>query len=212
MVFIKSPGGASKSTIAGSAASSAAFPPVLVAAFLALIMFIASCSLAEESVPIDQDELADVIFYNYRREDMDKTGLSFIAQAERAEYFKDKGLLVVYGLSFEDIGEDGKTVIASGEAETAYYYEDTGDAQVKGSVRIHSLEDDASFETDSLKYFAATESLEGGPENPVLVRVGEELFLQGSGFFADVREKSFAFSGGVEGMIQNNAVRNLTKE
>ncbi|MDX9827080.1 MAG: LPS export ABC transporter periplasmic protein LptC [Spirochaetia bacterium] len=184
----------------------------LAAALFAALSLFFSCSLGEESPLAAQEELPEVVFFNYSRKDFGKTGLSFIAQAERAEYFKEKGLLVVYGLSFEDIGDDGVTVVASGEAEEAYYYEDTGDAEVKGSVRIRSLEEDASFETDSLKYFAATESLEGGPENPVLVRIGETLFLQGRGFFADVREKAFAFRGGVEGMIQSKAVPARTKE
>lgn len=199
MAFAQSPGATRKST-------------ALAALFIAALLLFSSCSLAEESVTLPQDELPEAVFYNYRREDSDTRGLSFVARAERAEYFKEKGLLVVYGLSFEDIGEDGHTVVASGEAETAYYYEDTGDAEVRGSVRIRSLEENASFETDSLKYFAATESLEGGPEEPVLVRVGEKLFLQGRGFFADVREKTFAFRSGVEGMIQNKASPKTIKE
>lgn len=199
MVFAKSPDGALKS----------AAHAIL---FFALLLLFSSCSLAEESSTLAQDELPEAVFYNYQRKDFDETGLSFIARAERAEYFKEKRLLVIHSLSFEDIGEDGRTVTASGEAEEAYYYEDTGDAEVKGMVRIRSLEENASFETDRLKYFAATESLEGGPEDPVLVRVGEKLFLQGRGFFADVREKTFAFRGGVEGMIQNKAAPDRKKE
>ncbi len=182
-----------------------AFPVAFFAAIIGAFALFFSCSLAEENAPVSQGELPEAVFYDYRREEIGKNGLSFVAQAERAEYFKEKGLLVVYGLSFEDIGDDGRSVVASGEADEAYYYEDTGDAEVSGSVRIRSLEDDTSFETDSLKYFSATETLEGGPSDPVLVRVGEKLFLQGRGFFADIREKSFAFRGGVEGMIQNKA-------
>ena len=212
MGFAKSSGGPRFSATALPAAFSATFPAALVAAFFVAPILFSSCSPAEESAALLQGELPEAVFYNYRREDMGPNGLSFVARAERAEYFKEKGLLVVYGLSFEDIGEDGRTVVASGEAGEAYYYEDTGDAEAKGSVRIRSLEENASFETESLKYCAATESLEGGPKDLVLVQIGEKLFLQGRGFFADIREKTFAFRAGVEGMIQNKVVPDRTKE
>ena len=112
MGFAKSSGGPRFSATALPAAFSATFPAALVAAFFVAPILFSSCSPAEESAALLQGELPEAVFYNYRREDMGPNGLSFVARAERAEYFKEKGLLVVYGLSFEDIGEDGRTVVA----------------------------------------------------------------------------------------------------
>ncbi len=175
------------------------------------LVFTASCSLAEDEALLSQAELPDAVFLNYRRQDMRAGALSFVAQADRAEYYREKGLLVVYGLKFEDWSDDGKTIVAQGEAGEARYFEDSGDAVCSGTVRIRSIEENASFEIDSLEYFSATETLEGAPESQAIVRLGEKLFLKGSGFFADIRDKAFAFRGGVEGTINTSARKGMDK-
>jgi LPS export ABC transporter protein LptC len=128
--------------------------------------------------------------------------VTFIAKADKAEYFQEKGLLVIYNVSFEELSEDGKEVLHSGESEKVVYYEDTGDAEFSGFVRLVSNEEDASFETSSLKYFSATQTIEGNSDTTVIVRVGETLFIRGAGFFADLREKAFAFREGAQGIVR----------
>ncbi len=172
-------------------------------AILLLSVLTLSCGLVDDNGPQESmEELPTAVFTGFRREEVTKGVVSFYAEAQKAEYYQDQGRIVVYGLRFEERGEDGIEVVSEGEAEKAVYYEDTGDAELSGFVRLSSRKTDASFETSTLKYFSATQTLEGGPDTPVIARVGQRLLIKGSGFFADIRESAFAFSGGTEGMLK----------
>ncbi|HEY9053366.1 MAG TPA: hypothetical protein VIO60_00965 [Rectinemataceae bacterium] len=176
------------------------------AAVFFLALGLGSCALGSgDGASAVQDELEDVpdaVFRGFIREEVRGSRIDFVAKADKAEYFRDKGLLIVYGLSFEDRGEDGVSVEASGRADKAVWHEDTGDAELSGSIRLYSTAEDASFETDSLSYRAASEALEGGPAESVIVRVGQRLFLHGKGFFADIDRRAFSFRGGVDGFAR----------
>jgi hypothetical protein len=159
--------------------------------------------MAQEKERLSQTEdLPSAVFSGFEREEVTNGFVTFIAKAGRAEYFQDKGLLVVYDVSFEELSDDGKESLRSGEAAKVVYHEDTGDAEFSGFVRLVSNEEDASFETSSLSYFSATQTIEGGMDTAVIVRVGESLFIRGAGFFADMREKAFAFREGAQGMLR----------
>ncbi len=176
----------------------------VVSAFLALSL--GSCALGAgdeaQAAQAGQEDIPDAIFTGFTREEVSGSRVDFVAKADRAEYFRDKGILVVYGLSFEDRGEDGVSVESSGRADKAIWHEDTGDAELSGSIRLYSAAEDASFETESLAYRAASETLEGGPADSVVVRVGQRLFLRGRGFFADISRRAFSFRGGVDGLVR----------
>lgn len=187
---------------------------LLPAIVLAAGLLSASCSMPDSAADLaDRDEEPDAVFIGFSREEVEDGIVTFSAKAERAEYFRDKGMLVVYKVAFEDRGEDGESLAAVGEADKVVYHEDTGDAEFSGFVQIRSIEEDATFETTELKYFSATETIEGAFDNPVIVKVGKKLFLHGAGFFADIREKAFAFRNGVQGtLIDESAVRNAKGE
>ncbi len=187
---------------------------LLPATVLAAGLLSASCSMPDSAADLaDRGEEPDAVFIGFSREEVEDGIVTFSARAERAEYFRDKGILIVYKVVFEDMGEDGESPTAVGEADKVVYHEDTGDAEFSGFVQISSIEEDATFETTELKYFSATETIEGAFDNPVIVKVGKKLFLHGAGFFADIREKAFAFRNGVQGtLIDESAVRNAKGE
>jgi len=170
---------------------------------LAAILTFFSCSMAEETeVPAQDGGLPDAAFTSFSREEVTKGIVTFTAKAEKAEYFKNSGILVVYKATFEDRGEEGGEVKSSGEADKVIWHEDTGDAELSGFIRLYSKAEDASFETSSLKYHQATQTIEGNPKDTVIVRVGEKFLLKGMGFFADIGKKAFAFREGAQGIIK----------
>lgn len=178
--------------------SAAAF---LTAAFAALALA-SSCSIPTASGLAEPvDERPDAVFTGFRREEVKRGVVTFVAAAERAEYFQDRGLLVVYNVSFEDRGEEGGAAEATGQADKVVYHEDTGDAECSGFVQIRSLAEDVTFETTTLNYRSASQTLEGASGDAVVVKVGKKLFIQGSGFFADIQAKAFAFREGASGVI-----------
>ncbi|MHB0896524.1 MAG: LPS export ABC transporter periplasmic protein LptC [Spirochaetales bacterium] len=180
------------------------------ALFVALLT--ASCSLSEaESGSAGRDASPDAVFIGFSRDEIENGIVTFTAKAERAEYFQDKGLLVIYKVVFEDRGSGGGSAKSTGEADKAVYHEDTGDAEFSGYVRLYSKEEDTAFETSELRYFSATQTIEGAPDNPVIVKVGQKLFLHGTGFFADIQAKSFAFRNGVQGSLTTESTSTTAK-
>lgn len=183
-----------------------------LAAVLAVGLLAASCSLEETVVdPASLEEKPDATFIGFSREEVENGIVTFTATAERAEYFQEKGLLVIYDVVFEDRGTEGGSPKSTGQADKAVYHEDTGDAEFSGFVQLNSLEEDASFETSSLSYRSATQTIEGAPDNPVIVKVGTKLFMQGMGFFADIQSKAFAFRNGVQGFVRTESTLESTK-
>jgi LPS export ABC transporter protein LptC len=170
---------------------------------VAIIMLFTSCAMPEEGLgPGGDDGLPDVVFTDFSRDEIESGIVVFSAKASRAEYYKDEGTLIVYDVLFEDRGKDGGDAETTGQADKAVYHEDTGDAEFSGFVQVRSVDEDATFETSALKYFRATNTIEGDPGNPVIVKVGTGLFLHGTGFFADVSERAFSFRTGVRGSIR----------
>ncbi|HWR12497.1 MAG TPA: LPS export ABC transporter periplasmic protein LptC [Rectinemataceae bacterium] len=183
---------------AGRQASTRAVVPILA---LAALFLAASCSMSEAdpSLAPKEDE-PDATFIGFSREEVQDGVVTFSAKAERAEYFQDAGLLVIYNITFEDRGAEGGSAEATGLADKAIYHEDTGDAEFSGFVQIYSPGEDTYFETSALNYFSASRTIEGLPDNLVIVKVGKKLFIQGAGFFADIQQKAFAFRDGARGV------------
>lgn len=175
------------------------FTTLILPVFFALAI---SCSIPEGGDDAAAaGEKPDAVFMNFSREEVEDGIVVFSAKADKAEYFRDRGLLVIYNVTFEDRGKEGGSPKTTGEAEKAVYHEDTGDAEFSGFVRLYSKEEDASFETSELKYLSATQTIEGAADLTVIVKTGSKLFLRGMGFFADIRAKAFAFRNGVQGVL-----------
>ena len=174
----------------------------LIFAF-AMMALTASCSMSEADAALaPKEDEPDATFLGFSREEVENGIVTFSAKAERAEYFQDTGLFVIYNIVFEDRGPEGGSAEATGEAGKAVYYEDTGNAEFSGFVQIYSPEENTYFETSGLNYFSATRTIEGLPGDPVVVKVGEKLFIQGMGFFADIQEKAFSFRDGAQGVFR----------
>ncbi|MFZ2635138.1 MAG: LPS export ABC transporter periplasmic protein LptC [Rectinemataceae bacterium] len=173
-----------------------------VAAAVALAA-LSGCSFDYGASAPGGPDIPEAVFRGFERTEITSGKVTFKARAELAEYFGDGGKYVISGLSFEELDPDTGKMTASGEAEKAIYYEESGDAEFSGYIRLYSAEENASFETDRLKYSGATQTLEGAPESTVLIKVGETLFMRGKGFFADVDEKIFSLREDVEGTIWN---------
>lgn len=173
------------------------------ALWVVLCLAAISCDLPPQAA--DQapgDAAPDIVFNGFERREIEGEATVFVARAEKAEYYRDKGSIVAYSVEFEDRGADGKSIVSRGYADKAVYYEDSGDIEFPGFTRLESVAENAVFETTGLVYRASSGTLEGGPESSVVVKVGADLFLRGAGFFADIEAKTFAFRNGVSGVVK----------
>jgi len=185
----------------------------LTVSILILAFFLASCAAptAQDEVPAAEGN-PDVTFFSFSREEVENGIVVFTAKAVKAEYFEDQGLLVIHGVEFSDMGKDGLKQVSTGEADKVVYHEDTGNAEFSGYVRIRSLAEEASFETDSLSYNSSTQTIEGPVGNQVVVKVGQDLIIRGAGLFADIRAKAFSFRNGVTGTISTGTTGTTVRE
>jgi LPS export ABC transporter protein LptC len=170
---------------------------------LVLLGVLAGCSIGDdtEAEQLDTKEAPDIVFYNFTREEVENGRVVFTAKAEKAEHYQDRGILVIDKMQFEMRGKDSDKPIAAGEADKAIYHEDSGDVEFQDYVRVRSLEEDASFEAKQLRYNAASETIEGAMDDPVIARVGADLVFYGSGFFADLEARAFSFRNSVQGTL-----------
>lgn len=178
--------------------------PIFV--FLLIVMFggiLSGCSIGDDAEieQLDTKEMPDIVFSNFAREEIENGKVVFTAKAEKAERYQDKGILVVTKMQFEMRGRDSAKPIATGDADKAIYHEDSGDIEFQDYVQIRVLDEDASFEGKQLRYKAASETIEGAMDDPVIAKVGKDLFFYGSGFFADLEAEAFSFRNGVEGTL-----------
>lgn len=174
--------------------------PLAAFAFL-LLSALAGCSFDYGADAPGAEDRPDAVFRGFSRQEITGNALGLEARAERAEYYADAGRFVLFGLGFEEYDPGTGAPRYRGQAERAEYFEDTDDAEFSGYIRLESLVDDASFETDRLRYIGATNTIEGAPETAVIVRVGEKLVMRGRGLFADIGQRIFTLRGGADGVI-----------
>lgn len=177
--------------------------PVWFGLGVLLLCFLVSCSIGDdaETEATSGKGSPDVVFYNFNREEIENGKVVFGAKAEKAEYFEDQGILILYNIHFETRGKSGGAAIATGDADKAVYHEDSGDVEFQEYIQVRSLEENASFEAKELRYNAASQTIEGGMNDPVIARVGRDLFFYGAGFFADLEARAFSFRNGVQGTM-----------
>ena len=171
------------------------------AAFILICIGLSGCSFDYGRDAPGADVRPDAVFRGFSRQEIAGDALALEARAESAEYYSEEGRFVLTGLSFSEYDPATGALRYRGEADRAEYFEDTDDAEFSGYIMLESLVDDASFETDRLRYSGATKPIEGAPDTTVIVRVGEKLVMRGRGLFADVDERLFTLRGGGDGTI-----------
>jgi len=119
--------------------------------------------------------------------------------AERAERYEERQLMEIWNLSFEQFGEHGEEVNASGRAGTASVEIDSGNIRMDNGVRIEVESEDIAIETNSLEWKDKERILSAGENEAVNVFQKSGTGFTGIGFSANTRRRAWEFSGGVSG-------------
>jgi len=173
-------------------------------AFVALSLILsalAGCSIDYRSAEIAQklpESVPDTVLTDFTSTTMRGQLPYFRIQAQSAETFGKKNETVLTDVQFQEFDKNG-SVIAEGRAHHAVYYTDTQNAELSGDLNMYSLSEHARFSADSLAWNNDAKTLTGKPDALVVIKKDSGSFLEGRGFQADTRTRSFQFSGGVEG-------------
>jgi len=119
--------------------------------------------------------------------------------AERVERYEERRIMELRNFSFEQFGNNGEEINAVGRAGNATIEMDTLDVFMENGVRIEVESEDIAIETSWFQWRDRIKTLTGGETEKVSIFQGNGAFITGIGFRADTRQRTWEFSGFVEG-------------
>jgi len=124
--------------------------------------------------------------------------LSLILEASRAETFNAQKKTIITDARFQELDDKGKKV-TEGQAGSIVFHSDTENAEISGSVSVHSASEKAKVTADSFSWENKAKRLSAPPTETVIVKKDDGSSVRGTGFIGDFRVRQIAFSGRVEG-------------
>ena len=119
--------------------------------------------------------------------------------AEHAERWEDRQIMVLRDFSFEQMEEQGDTVNVEGTAGAAQVYLETGDIVLYNGVKISIESEDVIIISPGFEWRDSDKNVIGEPGEEVEVQRSDGTSFTGKGFFADIRRRTWSFSGEVSG-------------
>jgi LPS export ABC transporter protein LptC len=175
-------------------------PRILIVA--ACILVTAGCSLNYEEAGMEQtggEGVPDTVLVGVDHKIHRNGRLSMEVQAERAETFNSTNQTILTDTSFVELDAQGGKA-TEGQAGRIVYHSDTENAEISGSVQVHSASEKGTVTAESLSWENKQKLLTAPPAERVLLRKDDGSYLSGSGFQGDFRKREITFSGPVQGM------------
>jgi LPS export ABC transporter protein LptC len=164
-----------------------------------MVLYFISCSFDYGDQESTDGDLPDIIMENVDYVRVRSADLQARFQAERAERYESRRIMVLSNFAFEQFGNRGDDVNANGRAGRASVEIDTGDIRLDNGVHIEVDSEDISIETNWLEWKDQPRTLTSGAENEVSVYQENGTAFTGIGFSADARWRTWEFSGNVSG-------------
>jgi len=120
-------------------------------------------------------------------------------QAERVERYEERRVMELRNFSFEQFGNHGEEVNASGRAGSALFEIDSGDIRLENGVRIEVDSEDIALETARLEWKDKDKVLSGGADEEVRIYQETGTSFTGIGFQSNARTRAWSFSDTVDG-------------
>ncbi len=173
----------------------------VAAVLLSATLAAAGCSLNYEAAEIPEasaENIPDTVAVGLTHRIVKGSRLSFQMEAARAETYNNRKQTILTGAHFVEYDQNGGHA-TEGSADTVIYHTDTENAEISGSVTVHSAAQKGSISTESLTWENKEKRLTARPEELVVVRKDDGSYISGRGFIGDFRTKIVRFTGSVEG-------------
>ena len=162
-------------------------------------LLFASCSFDYSDQTGSNKDQPDIIMENVEYVRVRSADPQARLLAERLERYEERRIIELRNFSFEQFGNHGEEVNASGRAGSASFEIDSGDIRMGNGVRIDVDSEDLAIETMSLEWKDKERTLDGGNENEVNIFQENGTAFTGIGFHADARWRIWEFAGDVSG-------------
>lgn len=120
-------------------------------------------------------------------------------QAEHAERWEERQIMELRNFSFEQMEDHGETINVEGRAAAAEVQIESGDITLSGGVRVSIESEDITISTSGLEWKDKEKALKGNGDDDVEVQRSDGTIFIGKGFTAEIRGRTWAFSGEVKG-------------
>jgi len=171
----------------------------LCSLFSVLCYLLSSCSFDYGNAGGGDKKQADIVMDNVEYVRVRSLDPQARLQAERVERYEERRVMELKNFSFEQFGNHGEEINASGRAGSALFEIDSGDIRMDDGVRIEVDSEDIAIETVKLEWKDKERTLTGGAEEEVHVFQENGTSFTGIGFQANARSRSWAFADTVSG-------------
>jgi len=166
--------------------------------FTVCILF-ASCSFDYSAGRESERNKPDIIMEDIEYTRVRGGDLLVHFQAEYAERWEDKQIMEFRNFVFTQMEDKGETINAEGWAGAAVVQTGSGDISLSDGVKIDIKSEDIIIRTEGLEWIDKEKHLYGPASEDVEIESSEGTSFIGRGFSADARNRTWAFSGRVEG-------------
>ena len=125
---------------------------------------------------------------------------SFRITAESAETYRKKKETILSGITFIEYDNEGK-IITTGTADSAIFFTDTEDAELKGGLYFYSSNEKAKVYSEYLYWNNEERVLIGKPEDTVRLERDSGSIISGKEFIANFKINEFVFNKSVTGVF-----------
>lgn len=162
-----------------------------------------ACSFDYGAAAPSEEEQPELIMYDveYVRVENGKPMVQF--KAERAEQYEESRTMKLSNFSFTQFNQnndDEDTVgDTTGFAGSGVINMDSKDVILDEEVFINAASEDMQISTENLNWIDKTKELNAGSTEEVFVERSDGTIIKGVGFSADLRTRTWEFSGGISG-------------
>ena len=174
--------------------------------FFTLMAYCLLCAILSAACSFDygagtglENTRPDIVMENIEYVRVRKGDMLARFRAEYAERWEEQQLMKLRNLTFEQMEDHGETVNVEGKANIASVQIETGDISLLGGVQVSIESEDVIINTRELEWNDKEKTIKGGEEEEVDVRRSDGTSFTGIGFSADIRSRTWSFSGEVKG-------------
>ncbi|MDR3247930.1 MAG: LPS export ABC transporter periplasmic protein LptC [Treponema sp.] len=174
-------------------------PPSSLLTIFFLALFAVGCSFDYGNSDSEDSEAPDIIMNDVEYVRVRDGDPQVRFRAELAERYEDKQLMELRDFTFEQFEKHGDEINAFGSAASARVELESGNIGLSGGVSLAVESEDIIIETQSLDWQDKERQLSGSPNAPVRIYRDDGTNFEGRGFKADVRNRTWEFSGPIGG-------------
>ena len=120
-------------------------------------------------------------------------------RGDHAERWEDTQIMRITNFTFEQMEDRGETVNVEGSAGAAEVQLESGDITMYDGVTIRIESEDVIINTERIEWKDKEKTISGGEYEMVEIQRSDGTSFSGIGVFADIRSRTWSFSGEVAG-------------